>query len=190
MLGLPAATQQEALSACAGRLNKMLEGSTAEAIDATAFGLRDEIERLAAHAVARLMSEHNQQQWPVVYYDGLANILGQAEFAAGSTGRGPDRLGQGQNIRNMLELLQQGIFLRRLLPQVVAGDGVQVFIGGEGQHEELRPFSVVVSRYDAAGGGTGMLGVLGPTRMEYGRAVAVVRYMTALLSELAGELYG
>ncbi|MGH2346177.1 MAG: heat-inducible transcriptional repressor HrcA, partial [Chloroflexota bacterium] len=102
MLGLPVATQQEALSACAGRLNKMLEGNTAEAVEATAFGLRDEIERLAADAAARLMAEHNQQQWPVVYYDGLANILGQAEFSAGSTGRGPDRLGQGQNIRNML----------------------------------------------------------------------------------------
>jgi heat-inducible transcriptional repressor len=190
MLSLPVPTPQEALSASAGRLNKMLEGKTAESIEAIAFGILDETERLAATAAARLMMEHNQQQWPVVYYDGLANILGQAEFSSGMSGRGPDREGQGRNIRNMLDLLQQGIFLRRLLPQVTAGDGVQVFIGGEGQHEELRPFSVVVSRYDAAGGGTGMLGVLGPTRMEYGRAVAVVRYMTALLSELAGELYG
>src|SRR6185312_10161887 len=160
------------------------------AINGIAAGLLDEVERLSAMAAAQLMAEHNQEQWPMVYYDGLANILGQVEFSYGVPGRGLDRLDRGQSIRGMLELLQQGILLRRLLPQVVAGDGVQVFIGGEGEHEELRPFSVIVSRYDAAGGGTGMLGVLGPTRMEYGRAVAVVRYMTALLSELAGELYG
>ena len=190
MLSFPLPTSQETLSACAGRLNHMLAGKTAEAIDQIALGLLDEVEQLSAQAAARLMAEHNQEQWPIVYYDGLANILGQAEFSYGMPGRGPDRMDHGQSIRSMLELLQQGILLRRLLPQVVAGDGVQVFIGGEGEHEELRPFSVIVSRYDAAGGGTGMLGVLGPTRMEYGRAVAVVRYMTALLSELAGELYG
>lgn len=189
MLSLPLPISQEVLTGCAGRLNRLLAGMTVEAVDATLASLVDDLEQLAARAVARLMAEHNQEQWPVVYYDGLANILGQAEFNSPG-GRGLDRLGQGQNIRSTLELLQQGMLLRRLLPRVVAGDGVQVFIGGEGEHEELRPFSVIMSRYDAAGGGTGMLGVLGPTRMEYGRAVAVVRYMTALLSELAGELYG
>lgn len=187
MLMLPAPVGQEALSACAVRLNRMLEGKTADAADLVASGLQDEVDRLAAQAVARLMAEYNQQEWPMVYYDGLANILGQMEFNVGFAGRGQER---GENIRQMVELLQQGILLRRLLPHVVSGEGVQVFIGGEGEHEDLRQFSVVVSRYGAAGGGIGMLGVLGPTRMEYGRAVAVVRYMTALLSELAGELHG
>jgi hypothetical protein len=35
----------------------------------------------------------------------------------------------------------------------------------------------------------GLLGIVGPTRMQYGRAVAVVRYLTQLLNDLLAETY-
>jgi len=36
---------------------------------------------------------------------------------------------------------------------------------------------------------TGLLGVLGPTRMPYGRAISAVRYVSEVLSELVRTLY-
>ncbi|MER3515288.1 MAG: HrcA family transcriptional regulator, partial [Chloroflexota bacterium] len=37
---------------------------------------------------------------------------------------------------------------------------------------------------------TGALGVLGPTRMAYGRAISAVRYVAGLLNDLVYEMYG
>jgi heat-inducible transcriptional repressor len=48
-----------------------------------------------------------------------------------------------------------------------------VVIGAEHLDPGLRPFSLVVSTYDD-GSATGTVGVIGPTRMRYSRAIAVV----------------
>lgn len=182
---------QEELSALAARLNRLLDGQTAAQIDVLVAGLEEGVERDMAEAVVRLMMAHDQQDRPIVHYDGLAHILGQPEFTEQRPlPRGQQRLQAADTMLHILDLLQQGLIFRRLLPQVIEGGGVQVFIGGEGEHEDLRQYSVIVSSYGVAGGGSGMLGVLGPTRMHYGRAVAVVRYMRELLTELAGELNG
>jgi heat-inducible transcriptional repressor len=190
MIMLPVPATQDRLSATAARLNRMFEGKTVRVIEQLAQALSPGLERDVAETVARLMDAHDHQDAPIVYYDGLANILGQQEFTVAAQAKSHERQQVAHAMIQMLELLQQGLLFRRLLPQVTDGGGVQVFIGGEGEYEELRQFSVIVSRYGVVGGGTGMLGVLGPTRMHYGRAVAVVRYMTELLSELAGELNG
>jgi heat-inducible transcriptional repressor len=67
--------------------------------------------------------------------------------------------------------------------------GVQVVIGGEGGWEELKDCSMVLTRYGAPGFATGALGVLGPTRMAYGRTISAVRYVAGLLSDLVIESF-
>jgi heat-inducible transcriptional repressor len=47
-----------------------------------------------------------------------------------------------------------------------------------------------MARYGREGKVRGLLGVIGPTRMQYGRAIAVVRYMTQVMNELLSEMYG
>ena len=54
----------------------------------------------------------------------------------------------------------------------------------------MKDVSLVVARYGREGKIGGVLGVLGPTRMQYGRAIAVVRYMTQVMNELLAEVYG
>jgi heat-inducible transcriptional repressor len=49
---------------------------------------------------------------------------------------------------------------------------------------------MILSRYGASEEITGLLGVFGPTRMHYGRAISIVRYMTQLMTSLAREIYG
>jgi heat-inducible transcriptional repressor len=62
-------------------------------------------------------------------------------------------------------------------------------IGGEGEWEELRDCSMVLTRYGAPGFAIGALGVLGPTRMAYGRTISTVRYVAGLLSDLVIETF-
>ena len=73
-----------------------------------------------------------------------------------------------------------------------AGDGDrwhQVIIGGENSAEELKDMSVVVARYGTQEHLSGLVGIVGPTRMQYGRAIAVVRYMTEVLNDLLTNTY-
>jgi heat-inducible transcriptional repressor len=53
----------------------------------------------------------------------------------------------------------------------------------------LRRFGVVMATYGIDGEVTGILGVLGPTRMSYWRSISSVRYMARLMSDLMEELY-
>jgi len=63
--------------------------------------------------------------------------------------------------------------LLNLLNAYIDGPGLTVVIGAEHLDPSLRPFSLVASTYDD-GARTGTVGVIGPTRMRYSRAIAVV----------------
>ena len=64
-----------------------------------------------------------------------------------------------------------------------------MLIGGEGRWEELQACSLVLARYGVVGFATGALGVVGPTRMFYGRAISAVRFVAGLLSDLVYDMY-
>jgi len=65
-----------------------------------------------------------------------------------------------------------------------------VIIGGEGRWDDLDDYSLVLSRYGLRGEADGVLGVLGPTRMPYDRAISAVRYVARLMSNLVERMYG
>jgi heat-inducible transcriptional repressor len=67
---------------------------------------------------------------------------------------------------------------------------VQVFIGRENKEKAMRDCSVIVTRYGIPGEVGGALGVMGPIRMEYDRAIPTVRFLSKVMSELVGDLYG
>ncbi len=65
----------------------------------------------------------------------------------------------------------QAVVAETLTPSVGIGS-VRVLIGGEGRWDELRTCSIVLARYGVADYATGALGVVGPIRMHYGRAIS------------------
>jgi heat-inducible transcriptional repressor len=111
--------------------------------------------RLATSTFANLADER------MLYIEGTASLLGDAQ---GMT------LGTLQVLVQMIEEKQR---LVRLLNEYIDGPGLTVVIGAEHPEPNLRPFSLVISTYEDAGG-TGTIGVIGPTRMRYSRAIAVV----------------
>jgi heat-inducible transcriptional repressor len=89
-----------------------------------------------------------------------------------------------------LRVFEERPLLEDLLTQTMGNSeigGVQVLIGGEGRWEELNDFSLVLARYGAPDAASGFLGVLGPIRMSYGRAVSTVDYVAGLLSGMVAE---
>lgn len=175
LLHLSRDAEQGELSRMADVLGPMLRGMNGSEVLAHIAGADD----LAAAVLAQIANglnaldsvEHTQ-----VRHSGLENILSQPEFSGA----------EGQNV---VELLRGSSLLGALLPQLTRAQGVQVFIGDENPADSLRRFGVVMATYGIAGEVTGVLGVLGPTRMSYWRSISSVRYMARLMSDLMVDLY-
>ncbi|HIT33190.1 MAG TPA: heat-inducible transcription repressor HrcA [Candidatus Faecousia intestinigallinarum] len=71
------------------------------------------------------------------------------------------------------------------LPAVIQGaNGTQVLVGPENVAQELKDTSVVVTKFDIGEGLQGMIGVVGPTRMDYAKVTARLSYFAESLSKL------
>jgi heat-inducible transcriptional repressor len=134
-----------------------------------------QIERQAAVAVARILEHADELAFEDVYYEGLGHILSQPEFTL------------SQKAVPLVQVLERSQMLGQLLSQALLGSGVQVIIGTEHPLEEMRETSAVLARYGAGSDVQGVLCVVGPTRMAYGRAVAMVRFIGDLLDLLVAD---
>jgi len=168
---------QDQLSKMSDIITNMFQGKSVRQINNSLEGLEPlekDIIQLVAHEML------NAQSTPAgdIYLDGVSNILSEPEFA-----------GTGE-ARKAIRVLEERPILHDLLARTILNEnigGVQVLIGGEGSMEELRPFSVVLSKYGTPGLATGTLGVLGPMRMSYGRTISIIRFLSRVLSDLVTE---
>ena len=88
-------------------------------------------------------------------------------------------------LRALLQMIEEKARLVRLLDDYLGGDGLTVIIGSEHQSSELQHFSMVFSTY-SDGRGTGAVGVIGPTRMHYSRAINAVDSLSRVISKVVG----
>jgi heat-inducible transcriptional repressor len=178
---------QDDLSGVAARVNRMLEGHALAAAADTEAPEGHPLEAQVLALVVRMMHSLDEQANADVFVDGLDHILSQPEFQLAPRGGHAD--GNGTTALQVVQLMQQGMLFNEMIRQISDMEGLRIIIGGYGQREEMRQVSVVLSRYGSPAVG-GLLGVLGPTRMHYGRAVSVVRYVSGILGEMAAELGG
>ncbi|MGH2583162.1 MAG: heat-inducible transcriptional repressor HrcA [Anaerolineales bacterium] len=180
MLALNEAFTQERLSSTAEQLNNLLHGKEAAEMKAPPT----EMGTLAAEIFKLVQDEmHNAQSGSMgeVYQDGLTHVLAEPEFS------------DADAAQRALRVFEERPLLEDLLAQTLMNSeigGVQVLIGGEGRWEALNDFSLVLARYGASQTASGYLGVFGPIRMAYGRAVSTVDYVAGLLSEMVTESMG
>lgn len=110
----------------------------------------------------------------MLYVDGAASLLGEDRGLTLAT------------LQTLLVMIEEKQRLIRLLNEYIDGPGLTVVIGAEHPDPSLRPFSLVASTYDD-GAGIGTIGVIGPTRMRYSRAIAVVDGAAQAVSRVLRE---
>jgi heat-inducible transcriptional repressor len=111
--------------------------------------------RLAASTFANLPDSQ------MMYIEGASALLGEAQGLTLAT------------LQALLEMIEEKQRLLQLLNEYMDGPGLTVVIGAEHPDPNLRSFSLIASTYED-GGVTGTVGVIGPTRMRYSRAIDVV----------------
>lgn len=177
ILTLAEPVSQDRLSQTAERLNKLLAGQSVEAISALPVR-SDALDQDILTIIEQDMHRATESVSGNIYTDGLTNVLAEPEFA------------ESDDARRALRIFEERATLQDLLARSTTSSmvgGLQVLIGGEGGWEELRQCSMVLARYGVPGLATGMLGVLGPMRMSYAKAIPTVRFVAGLLSDLVND---
>lgn len=85
-------------------------------------------------------------------------------------------------LRSLFEAFNSKRQILHVLDQCIGSPGVQIFIGQESGYEPLHNCSVVTSSYGVAERAIGVLGVIGPTRMDYDRVISIVDATARLFS--------
>lgn len=176
MLTLAEPVPQAGLSEAAARINAI-------ALDLGSNDLRARsvqlplLEREIAELAADVMDRADSSRVRLVYRDGLSDVIGAFPHTGGAQ----------QIVRVVEERALLSTILAELLSPLI--NDVQVLIAGNGRWDELNQLSMVFSRYGIPGQATGAVGVVGPTNMNYRRAVSAVSFMSGLMSSMLSTAF-
>jgi heat-inducible transcriptional repressor len=174
----PQGFEQVELDRVAGLLNERVAGRTLpevrDRLAREARALRREANQLLVRALelgARALAEADDQAGDVVIETRLA-LLEQPEFSD------PRRL------RDFFEAIETKERLLEVLDQMLAPEGVSVAFGEEIEDPALRRCALVATPYGQGAGDAplGVLGVIGPNRMDFSRVIALVDYFSKLIT--------
>ncbi|MDZ4671355.1 MAG: heat-inducible transcriptional repressor HrcA [Phototrophicales bacterium] len=136
-----------------------------------------QLEREVADLAVELMEQSDNDQTRLIYRDGLSEVIGSFT--------------DGEGAQQMVRVLEERAFLEVILNDMAQGsqEDVRVIVGGDGRWEELNRLSLIFSRYGIPGQLSGAIGILGPTHINYGRAISTVRYVSGLMTSMLAEFY-
>ncbi len=173
-------TQAE-LEQAASYLNAEFSGRTLEQVrEGVLTRLREErtlYDQLLGLALRLASSSFETTDQPMVSIDGASSLLEEVVRASGLS---------LPALRALLIMVEEKQRLVRLLNEYIDGPGLTVVIGAEHSDPELRPFSLVASTY-FDGRSTGLVGVIGPTRMRYSRTIDVVEHAAKAVGKVLSD---
>ena len=111
-----------------------------------------------------------------LYVEGAASILNKPEYA-----------GDTASLRKTFLALQEKEKLVDILESCLSEEGLQILIGSESDFTQIHNFSIVARRYGSHAAPLGMVGIIGPMRMEYARMAPLVDYLSRALSRKIEE---
>jgi len=170
---------QEDLDGAADYLNDHFRGWSLRAVRMEIFQRLEGMNALSDQVISNLtklftwgkLAESEPAQ---LFVEGAAKMLGRSDF------------GDLRRARSLLAAFEEKAKLARILDACLKSpaQGVRVLIGRENPSREMRQCAVVASPYRYRNRVVGALGVVGPTRMEYGRAVSTVGFVANTCSRL------
>jgi heat-inducible transcriptional repressor len=87
-------------------------------------------------------------------------------------------------MKKIFQMFEKKHSLLRLLDKVAKTDGIKIFIGSENQIYDMKDCALVASPYGRGGHVLGSIGIIGPTRMNYGKVIPIVDYAAHLVSKI------
>ncbi|WP_139283541.1 heat-inducible transcriptional repressor HrcA [Selenomonas sp. KH1T6] len=174
IVDMPDGATFEDFQRMAAVINKNLAGKSLSAISPDRLlPIRDEIgdEGLyesALEVVNRALDSGKQER---LYLGGTTQMLTQPEFH------------DVEKVKHTLMMLEEEELIKDIL-HAHMGDGLEVTIGQENEDSHMKDSSIITATYHLNGELLGTIAVLGPTRMEYAKAMSLLEYMNDNLTEV------
>jgi heat-inducible transcriptional repressor len=111
-----------------------------------------------------------------LFVEGQIKMLNQPEFASAS------------RFQQFLLLMDNERSLLRMISRSPGGNDPEITIGEENMWEPMRELSIITHSYGVGQEAFGRIGVIGPTRMDYPKALRAVRAVAKKLSEILGKV--
>lgn len=132
-----------------------------------------EMSMLMSSALMAVLDVAQDSMQAEVCLDGEMNLLFYHELAQ-------------SDIRRIMDFLARPQELSRLLMQ--QANSIRVMIGEETNRPELSESSVIVSQYSVGGQNAGAIAIIGPTRMNYGKIISNIEYLSGSVGRMLTEL--
>lgn len=180
-LEFPMEIEQEKIDYIQNIINERIAGLHLEEIKNTFYDrfadLKDEktgIVRLFIDSIDKIFSEEKEIE--KVHISGVKNILQVPEFS------------DSEHIQAVIELIEDREIILHIFERTsqLKDDSVLVSIGKENVYDKLSEFSVVTTKYKF-GDADGVIGMIGPRRMDYPKVIALVGYMSKLLTDILSK---
>ena len=110
-----------------------------------------------------------------VYLDGRMNLMKHPEFK------------EIDKLNYILALIEEEDILAETIRNYLGFRKTKIIIGKESKLKEMQNCSLITSEYNIKGKPVGLIGILGPTRMDYPRMVSIAEYISDKLSEILSE---
>lgn len=137
----------------------------------------DDRERAFLAELAPAFTELQDSAEHTLFYDGAARLVSEQRFQ------------ELPQLSELIEALERRRVLLSILRASLSEPSVYLRIGRENPEPELRSLSVVAANYGISRRNLGTVGVLGPVRMDYPRALVAVRQAASELSRFVAEVY-
>jgi heat-inducible transcriptional repressor len=180
--GLPPSALAEASNYLSARLRGRTLDSARAVISEELEGERAELDSLTAKIVSEGLATLSKQsdsaraEEKILIVRGASHLLETMEAQSDL-----------ERIRTLFDDIERKNDLIRLLELARQGDGVRIFIGSENRLFSLSGSSIIAAPYaNAAGKVVGVIGVLGPTRLNYGRIIPMVDHTAKVVGRLLG----
>ncbi|PJA99707.1 MAG: heat-inducible transcription repressor HrcA [Ignavibacteriales bacterium CG_4_9_14_3_um_filter_30_11] len=177
-LELKSSIKQKQIESVQGLLNERLHGlSFAEIRDTFAERFKDisseekPVVRLFVESANKIFTDKSSSERLVI--SGVKNVIQHPEFEE------PERF------QSIIELLDDEEIIIHILDKKSESENntVQISIGSENEDQKLTDYSFISKTYKI-GNTSGSLGIIGPKRMKYSKVIAIVDYMSKMLSEI------
>lgn len=176
---MPHSISDEELARLSQKINDRVVGKSWREITRSLLSdLREELEpaRLYEEVVDQVMRSLDTQGGEKVYLDGTLHLFEQPEFH------------DVERAKALLSFLEQEEAVAAILSEVARHSGTSVIIGKEHRRVEMQGCSMVAANYRIREQVIGTVGVVGPTRMDYSRVVAIVNVLADSLSDILTAL--
>lgn len=124
--------------------------------------------------IAQLALAENEE--PDLFIDGIENLLHIPEMI------------EAEQLKKLLHLIEEKKVLKSIMERSMEKEGVSTLIGEEITESEVSGCSIVTSSYKMGNRKVGVLGIIGPTRMDYEKVVPLVDYTGKVVSDFLTKM--